>query len=219
MGQAVGTAGALCLKHGMTTRELGTQKIGELQEQLLLDDAFLPGRAADGAGDRARQAVLSASSTSSGSVANLVDGYSRDTAGECHHWESDGLEAWIQLDWTDAVTLNRLHLKLDSDLKEPMWKVMKKKPVGSTSIDPMPPKLIKHLVVEARRDAHWQVLAEEVDVHIRSLTIDLNAVSTSCLRVRFLETYGHPNARIYELRCYDPSYTARRNPARRSTGA
>ena len=202
MGQAVGSAGALCLKHGMTPRELGNRKMAELQGQLLLDDAFIPGRAADGAGDWARQAVLSASTTSSGSVASLIDGYSRDTAGECHHWESDGLEAWIQLDWPEVVPLARLHLKLDTDLRAPMWKVMKKKPVGSTSIDPMPPKLIQHLVVEHWDGAHWQVLAEETDIHTRSLTIDLSAVSTSCLRVRFLETHGHPNARIYELRCY-----------------
>ena len=45
MGQAVGTAAALMTKYGLTARELCAQKIGELQDILMEDDCFLPGRA------------------------------------------------------------------------------------------------------------------------------------------------------------------------------
>lgn len=43
MGQAVGTAAALMTKYRMNPRQLGTEKITELQDILMEDDCFLPG--------------------------------------------------------------------------------------------------------------------------------------------------------------------------------
>ena len=42
VGQAVGSAAALMTKYGLTARELGKQRIRELQELLMEDDCFLP---------------------------------------------------------------------------------------------------------------------------------------------------------------------------------
>ncbi len=43
MGQAIGTAAALAVRHGVNPRELGQRYITELQSTLLEDDCFLPG--------------------------------------------------------------------------------------------------------------------------------------------------------------------------------
>lgn len=43
MGQAVGTAAALMSKYNLSARELGQQRIAELQAALMEDDCFLPG--------------------------------------------------------------------------------------------------------------------------------------------------------------------------------
>ena len=43
LGQAVGTAAALMTKYGMSARQLGEEKIKELQKVLMEDDCFLPG--------------------------------------------------------------------------------------------------------------------------------------------------------------------------------
>ena len=43
MGQAVGTAAALMTKYQMSARQLGEEKIEELQAVLMEDDCFLPG--------------------------------------------------------------------------------------------------------------------------------------------------------------------------------
>ena len=43
MGQAVGTAAADAVQHGMLPREVCEKRIGEIQAQLLEDDCFLPG--------------------------------------------------------------------------------------------------------------------------------------------------------------------------------
>ena len=63
MGQAAGTAAAEALKAGLGPRDYGRERIGELQQALLADDVYLPGIVADGTGDLARQAVVSATST------------------------------------------------------------------------------------------------------------------------------------------------------------
>ena len=43
LGQAAGTAAAIAVRNGLTPREAGQQRIGEIQAQLMEDDCFLPG--------------------------------------------------------------------------------------------------------------------------------------------------------------------------------
>ncbi len=59
--QAVGTAAALCVKHGISPRELGANRIGELQFELIKNDARITGLPPDPA-DLARSARATASS-------------------------------------------------------------------------------------------------------------------------------------------------------------
>lgn len=62
-GQAVGTAAALCVRHGMTPRELGSQRIGELQQTLAREDAPIMGIPDNGDEDPLRHSTVTASST------------------------------------------------------------------------------------------------------------------------------------------------------------
>ena len=66
IGQATGTAAAMCTQEGLTPRELGQQRIGELQQTLLRDDQFIPGITNGDPRDLARGAAFTASSTASG---------------------------------------------------------------------------------------------------------------------------------------------------------
>ena len=61
-GQAVGTAAAMCLRLGLSPRELGRECIGDLQQQLLRDDQSVPQVRNEDPGDLARRATASASS-------------------------------------------------------------------------------------------------------------------------------------------------------------
>ena len=63
VGQAAGTAAALCVRHGVSPRELGVKHIGELQQQLLKDDQYIPELANGDPADLARAAKVTASST------------------------------------------------------------------------------------------------------------------------------------------------------------
>ncbi len=62
LGQATGTAAAMCLKHGVTPRLLGRDYITELQQTLLKQDQYIPNLPNDDPGDVARTAKVTASS-------------------------------------------------------------------------------------------------------------------------------------------------------------
>lgn len=62
LGQAVGTAAALAVRRSLRPRELGGGHIGELQQQLLLDDCYLTGAKRDDPDDLAPKARITASS-------------------------------------------------------------------------------------------------------------------------------------------------------------
>jgi len=62
-GQAAGTAAALAIRHRATPREVGQRYIGELQQQLLKDDQYIPELKNEDPADLARGATVTASST------------------------------------------------------------------------------------------------------------------------------------------------------------
>ncbi len=63
LGQAAGTAAALCIGHHLTPRELGRQHIAELQQTLLKYDQYIAEIKNEDPRDVARKARVSASST------------------------------------------------------------------------------------------------------------------------------------------------------------
>jgi len=65
MGQAVGTAAHLCLKHGVNPRGIYENHIRELQQLLIKHDQYIPGFQNEDEGDPCLGAKVSASSVSS----------------------------------------------------------------------------------------------------------------------------------------------------------
>jgi hypothetical protein len=63
LGQAAGTAAAMCVQHETTPRGIYQNYIGELQQTLLKNDQTIPGIVNEDPSDMARQATVSASST------------------------------------------------------------------------------------------------------------------------------------------------------------
>jgi len=63
MGQAAGTAAALCIKKAATPRQVATDHIALLQQTLLKDDCFIPDLPNQDPGDLARSAIVTATSS------------------------------------------------------------------------------------------------------------------------------------------------------------
>lgn len=201
MGQAAGTAAAMCVATDKSPRQIASDDIAELQQRLLRDDAYIPNCSADGEGDLARAAALSASGTSSGNVELLIDGVGRDEDEVCHHWESGGLPAWVELAWPEPALLSRIEVKLDTNLHRPI-QMSPYEGVRSKQLPGLPPELVSDLVVEAEADGAWKELFSLGRNRRRLVRQSFPPVRAAKVRIHLAKTYGHPTARMYEVRCY-----------------
>lgn len=117
VGQAVGTAAALCVKHCCSPRGL-LSHIEELREALSLDDCYIPGYRLLLPNDLALSAKLSASSEKY-PVSNLVNGELRNMGDAVNLWQSDGISEsgeYVALKWNEPKKIKTVILRFDSDL-------------------------------------------------------------------------------------------------------
>ncbi|WP_282038035.1 FAD-dependent oxidoreductase [Saccharicrinis aurantiacus] len=204
MGQATGTAAAMCVAKGLNPRDIRNKHINQLQEQLLRDDAFIPKRPAKDVNDLARIAdAIIGSSTLSGDTKLLVDGMSRDRKDAIHHWEAEGLNAELTLEWKKPVKISQVELKGETVVSRKM--MMHKNPDKYTrqgQIKAVPPELIKTASIEARVKGKWIKVAKIEDNITRLMKTNFDQVKTTAIRIKFEETWGYENAKLYEVRCY-----------------
>lgn len=202
MGQAVGTASALCVKNGIDPRILAKQRINDLQEQLLRDDAFIPKRPANDPDDLARKAdLIFASSTTSGDAKLLADGVSRDIDGKIHHWQSDRLPAELQMEWEKPIEISKVELKCDTNLQVNIT-LRKDEKENEEFRRSVPPELLKSLDAEVRVDGSWVKVGELDDNKTRLIKFNFETQKATAVRLKLKETYGAENVRLYEIRCY-----------------
>lgn len=117
VGQAVGTASALCVRKNIGPREL-LSHIEELREALALDDCYIPGYGLLLNNDLALSAKLSASSEKF-PVSNLVNGELRNMGEAVNLWQSDGISdsgEYVTLKWDEPKIIKTVILRFDSDL-------------------------------------------------------------------------------------------------------
>src|SRR5690606_10167315 len=120
MGQAAGTAAALCSKHGTTPRQLAQDdgRVAELRQALLRDDQTIKGLGNEDPDDLARLASVSASGVyETAKPENVINGFVRDMHGEMNNrWiapmSSEG--AWIELSWDEPQPIRRIQLTFDT---------------------------------------------------------------------------------------------------------
>ena len=201
-GQAVGTAAALCVKKKILPRTLGENHINDLQEQLIRDDAFIPNRPANDNIDLLKSAALIfGSSTSSGDAKLLKDGWSRDYHDKKHHWQSDGLPAHVQVEWEDRVSISKLEIKCDTNVKKNLMlrRDSLENDIYTTKI---PKEMLQSLDIEARINGKW-VNIESIDKNkTRLVKFNFDTIETTAIRINLKSTYGAEHAKLFEVRCY-----------------
>ncbi|MFI3285154.1 MAG: FAD-dependent oxidoreductase [Rikenellaceae bacterium] len=202
MGQAVGTAAAMCVAKGTLPRPLGQNNIAELQEAIMRDDIYIPNRPAADPADKARTAVITASSTASGDAKLLTDGYSRDEVEKDHHWLSKGKDASLTLKWEAPIEISSIEIKGDSNLHGEM-QIHPKRSKLEAQIPGMPSQLIKAAKVEVLVDGAWREFATvENNLTRRIVFAGAKSVKSDSARITFSETWGDDAIRLYEVRCY-----------------
>lgn len=198
MGQAVGTAAAICLTRGTTPRGVYERHLAELQGMLLDDDQYLPGR-------RRPLPALTRAATlraSTGDPTALTDGIDRRLGDEDHWWQGAPGD-WVELRWDAPRPLHRVRIVGDSQLHR-----VKRMPCAWTTApvrEEMPPTLPRDLRVEAETaDGTWTVVARVSGNRRRLITLPLENVAARAVRVVIERTWGAERAGLFAVDAGEP---------------
>lgn len=206
MGQAVGTAAALCARHGCQLRELGRDGIEELQQTLLKDDAYIVGTTNLDPLDLARDAAVSASSEKPGHEAPLVtNGIARRVYKEHNHWSSDpgkGFPQHLDLRFKEAKRLREIYLTFDTGLNRQLT---------LTHSDGNNRHIIRAAQPETVSDYELQVISGESvktiakvsDNHQRRRIHRIEPTNADAVRLVVNAARGVDSARVFEIRAYE----------------
>ena len=191
LGQAVGTAAALCAKQSCKPRDLSSgDGLRKLQRTVMEDDCWLPGVQRE-ISELARAGCLTGCGEGS---SLLLDGVERDRKSESHSWTAP-LGASLEFQWPQRVKIDGARLVFDTDLN-------KDKPMPCTyprSIDgqKMPAALIKAFRLEVQDETgSWRTVFSEKNNYQRLVYVPL---ATEGRGLRFVgeETWGDPIARLF----------------------
>ncbi len=204
MGQAVGTAAALCRVHDCCPRELAVHHIVELQQALLRDDCYIPDLAADDGLDVLRAGTASASSEAEDSPAELVlNGITRFRHGETNQWASAPgapMPQWVRVDLPAPRRVTEVHITFDSGFARPL--ALTQSDFFSERMHRGPqPETVSDYIVEGLVDGQWRTLANEAGNYQRK-RVHRVGETISALRLVVDCTNGDGQARVFELRAY-----------------
>jgi len=192
MGQAVGTAAALCVRGGYDPAALFPAHIAALQQRLMDDDILLPGLTRP-VSELTHMAALGGGGAGHDA---LRDGHDRALGKISHAWEGPAGEG-ITFTWPQAEEIGGLRLVFDSDLSR-VKRMPCSYPRRADLVAP-PPQLIRNYRVEAQEpDGKWRMVAHETDNHQRLVRLPLG-VRTRALRVIPEATWGADAARIFSI--------------------
>ena len=208
MGQAVGTAGAICARYEITPRQLYQHKgrLHELQQTLLRDDQTIKHRKNEDAYDLARKAKVSASANyKSSKPENVSDGFVRNMHGQLtHRWlaplSADG--AWLELAWERPQRIRQVQLTLDTGFHRELT-LSCSDGVTKRMVRAPQPETVRDYRILVTTAAGQQVEVANVSSnHQRLRRHEFEPVEAQSLRIEIAATNGSDTARIYEVRCY-----------------
>lgn len=204
-GQAVGTAAALASRKNCKPREL-LQHIGELQQQLLRDDCYIPSVRNQDPGDKARSCRnITASSFVEGSEpANVVNGVHRSQKDASNCWQSEALGGgqYIALDFGGDTEVSEVILRFDSNLGREISLFMFKAHLAD-QVPGVPPELVKDFDLEFISGSGTVKTINIRENFLRMVSIPLDEpVVCDTIKVSVKATYGADFAKIFEIRAY-----------------
>jgi hypothetical protein len=208
MGQAAGTAAALCIEKGLPPRQLANDSalVRTLQQSLLRDDQTIKNLKNEDPLDLARIASVKSSDCYQDSKPeNVIDGYVRDMYGELNHrWLGlmgpDG--AWIELSWEKPREIRHVQFTFDTGFHRELT-LSSSDSVTSHMVRAPQPETVKDYVVKIVTDSGKTVEVARVSGnHQRLCRHSFDPVRAKSVRLEVSATNGSEQARVYEIRCY-----------------
>jgi hypothetical protein len=205
MGQAVGTAAAMCCARDCTPRELVQHHIRDLQQQLLRDDQYIIDLPAEDPDDLTRGASVAASSESVGCESHkLLDGVTRMRHGDTHQWASDPQQAmpqWLEIKLPSVREVSQIHLTFDSGFSRPLA-LTHQDSFNARMFRGPQPETVSDYVIELGSSGTLTELVRETGNYQRKRVHHIAPVAADTIRITIHRTNGDPSARMYEVRMY-----------------
>jgi hypothetical protein len=186
----------------MTPRQLGQQRIGQLQQALLRDDQTIRDATNRDPKDLARAAKAAASG---GDAARLLDGHVRDIpeTREVHQWNTklgpDG--AWVEVRWDRPQKISEVQITFDTGFQRQLT-LSGSDSTTRTTIRAAQPETVKDYRLLYNQGGEWKELAAVKGNFQRLNRHKVGTVETDAIRVHVTATNGDELARIFEVRCY-----------------
>lgn len=191
IGQAAGTAAALCTQHDCAPRQLSSgDKLRELQNTLMHDDCWLPGL------QRPVSALAQNAKLTGGgqNLEALRDGLDRDLENEDHAW-TGSLGSGIEYSWDEVVSIGGVRLVFDSNLANEKRMPCSYPQKGDGTRVPV--SLVKAFRIDAlNENGRWEKVLQHCDNFQRLVEVPLNT-RAKALRLTVEETWGAGTARIF----------------------
>jgi hypothetical protein len=191
LGQAAGTAAALCGELGCAPRSLTSgPHLARLQQTLMDDDCWLPGLRREVARVAEGPVVCGG-----GPVNRLSDGVDRDRPGEDHAWSSVPNANFARCFWDAPVDLAGARLVFDSNLNHAKRMPCSYPQKGDRCL--VPSSLVKAFRLEVSDDLHhWTVAARVSENYQRLVRVPLRTRARA-LQLVIEETWGDEPARVF----------------------
>jgi len=209
VGQAAGTAAALCARHGLLPRQLYEDKVRlrELQQTLLRDDQTIKGLRNADPEDLARSAKATASDSHDlARPTHVLNGLVRDLGGQwTNRWGAklgeDG--AWLELAWEQPQKLSRVQFTFDTGLHRELT-LSASAGVSQRVVRAPQPETVRDYTLSYLPTAggDWRELARVQGNHQRLVRHQFAPVEARALRLHITATNGDAIARVYEIRAY-----------------
>ena len=211
MGQAIGTAAAICVRKRVDPRDLYHSHMPELQQQLLKDDVTILHLQNQDPGDLALTAEVSASSskTPEDGPHNAINGRTRPLDDNMEMWigkvpnnmwisdPTEPMPQWLEFDLGAKKTFDSAYLTFDTNLLTKRYSTWQFK-----DSERMPPECIRDYRLQYHDGSDWVTVAEEQNNYLRRRIHRFAPVTASRFRVLIDQTNGDPSARVYEVRLY-----------------
>jgi hypothetical protein len=207
IGQAAGTAAAVCAQRGITPRQLAQDQaqLAELQQTLLRDDQTVYGARNTDPQDVARRAEVSASAELEGADADhVINGYVRDLPGKTEHlWVARMVpEAWIELSWAKPQRLSEVQITFDTGFQRPLTLTGQDNYNARMQRGPQPETVRDYELSYTDAAGSRHVLTGVKGNYQRLNRHQFASVEAKAVRLRITATNGADTARVYEIRCY-----------------
>jgi hypothetical protein len=197
MGQAVGTAAAYAARRGLTPRECAeSSAIDAIQQRLLADDCYLPGRARRFGRDTSEAALTA----SRGAPEPLRDGVNRQVRGTDHSWRGRPGD-WVEYRWGSPREVRSVALAFDSNLSVPISLSYH----TDSHRERTPPELVKRFSVLAETDGSWREVYTDGGNYLRFRRVELGDLRARAVRLVAHETHGADDVRVFTLAVNEPS--------------